>query len=344
MTSEIFERPAKRDIDHALSILMHEARRGVMDQASRVTSESIQRGALKNRQVALIVAEAADKIHADSMKQARQVLLDFIERIQAPATQITGWARPHLDNLSNSVLGAIPPFGFPADHQRVTKQYKAIFQQRVDGTLRNVEIGYIRGAGFSARATMPEEEWISAADAVALLKGIMAYGLATRAICKRAHAGLMKARAVRFICGGQAADNTDIPAEMWWADGEAALTQNWATGDFETWINNRELQLQAYGVTFRRSEIESMLPAQPTSSAPAPAAKAAGGRPKASWSDDLWIEMCRQLYDGDLKPKRQRDITKAMMDWLSARGEDAAESTIKERARKLWAVIGKDEN
>jgi hypothetical protein len=77
---------------------------------------------------------------------------------------------------------------------------------------------------------------------------------------------------------------------------------------------------------------------------PAAVAKGEGGRPKARWSDDLWIEMCRQLYEGDLKPKKQSDIKRAMMDWLSTHGEEPAESTIKDRARKLWAVIGKDEN
>jgi hypothetical protein len=54
--------------------------------------------------------------------------------------------------------------------------------------------------------------------------------------------------------------------------------------------------------------------------------------------------MCRQLYVGDLQPKRQADITKAMANWLSARGEDVADSTVKERARKLWAAIGKSDS
>jgi hypothetical protein len=188
-----------------------------------------------------------------------------------------------------------------------------------------------------------QEEWIGAADALALLKGRIGEGSATRAICKRAHAGLVKARAMRFIRDGLVTDNADVPAEMWWADGGAALAQNWASGDFETWIN-QHIRLQAYGVTFRRSDILSLLPAQPGAPPPAAVAKGEGGRPKARWSDDLWIEMCRQLYEGDLKPKKQSDIKRAMMDWLSTHGEEPAESTIKDRARKLWAVIGKDEN
>jgi hypothetical protein len=82
------------------------------------------------------------------MKQATQMLRDFVERMETPATEIAAWSRPHLENLSNSVLGVIPPNGFPADYQRITNQCRAVFKQRVDGTLRDVEIGYVRGRAF----------------------------------------------------------------------------------------------------------------------------------------------------------------------------------------------------
>jgi hypothetical protein len=102
-----------------------------------------------------------------------------------------------------------------------------------------------------------KEEWISAASALAFLG--LKHGDAPRTICKRAHAGLIKARAERFIRDGQRADNVDIPVEFWWAKGEAALHQNWETGDFDTWIDQR-VHLQAFGVTFRRSDIERSRP------------------------------------------------------------------------------------
>jgi hypothetical protein len=110
---------------------------------------------------------------------------------------------------------------------------------------------------------MSEEEWISAAAALALLG--MNYQDATRTICKRAHADLIKARAARFIRSGQPSDNVDVPSEFWWAEGERALTQNWETGDFETWVNSGLIRLQAFGVTFRRSDIEKLIPTLKTS-------------------------------------------------------------------------------
>jgi Predicted nucleotide-binding protein containing TIR-like domain len=100
------------------------------------------------------------------------------------------------------------------------------------------------------------EEWISAASALALM-GARHSG--ARTICTRANVGLIKARAERFVRDGKSVDNVDIPANFWWAKGGNALTQNWKVGDFETWINDRT-HLQAFGVTFRRSDIERARP------------------------------------------------------------------------------------
>src|SRR5277367_3491811 len=126
---------------------------------------------------------------------------------------------------------------------------------------------------MSEQPAKKDEEWISATSAVALLG--MTHSLGTRTICKRAHAGLIKARAERFICDGRSADNIDVPVEFWWAEGEAALDQNWTTGDFDTWIDHR-IHLQAFGVTFRRSDIERSRPAPLVENAASPALPPAG--------------------------------------------------------------------
>lgn len=119
-------------------------------------------------------------------------------------------------------------------------------------------IGDLRDTSLLADAQISEkEEWITAASAVTLLG--MNHFAGTRAICKRAHAGSIKARAQRFIRDERAADNVDIPVEFWWAEGGAALHQNWASGDFDTWIDH-QVHLEAFGVTFRRSDIEEVNP------------------------------------------------------------------------------------
>jgi hypothetical protein len=109
----MFEQPARRDIDAALSLLMHEARRRTLDEKNRITSDAFKESALTGNRLIVAVADEADKAHKVSIDAAKAILIDFIERLRVPATEITRWARPHLENLSNSVIGVIPPNGFP---------------------------------------------------------------------------------------------------------------------------------------------------------------------------------------------------------------------------------------
>jgi predicted nucleotide-binding protein len=114
------------------------------------------------------------------------------------------------------------------------------------------------------RAPDAEEDWIRASAALALLQPAMGYSAATRAICVRAHGGMVRARAEQFVTGDRSGENIAIPRQFWWARGGEALTQNWQVGDFETWIDHK-VHLQAFGVSFLRSDIEKMIPAAPPS-------------------------------------------------------------------------------
>lgn len=126
--------------------------------------------------------------------------------------------------------------------------------------LRSVEMGHQKGAGFArAEKVESKEEWITPSRALELLEFTLGYGAAMSAICARANDGMIRARADRYIEGERVADKAEVPKKFWWARGEAALHQNWKTGDFETWIDHR-LHLKAHGVRFLRADIERMIP------------------------------------------------------------------------------------
>ena len=73
-----------------------------------------------------------------------------------------------------------------------------------------------------------KEDWITAANALAMLKSTLGTYSAQMAICKRAHNGLILARAERFVRAGKAADKVEVPAQFWWAEGH----QHQACRDF----------------------------------------------------------------------------------------------------------------
>jgi hypothetical protein len=59
-----------------------------------------------------------------------------------------------------------------------------------------------------------------------------------------------------------------------------------------------------------------------------------GGRPRKEWWDDFWIEICRQIYDNELKPKTQADLERAMLEWVENHDAGVGEATIKAAAKK----------
>lgn len=118
-------------------------------------------------------------------------------------------------------------------------------------------------------------EWVSAHDAIDMLLPMYGKGMglaAAMALAKRAHSGLVKTRARLFKWeepkGGAYGGSQKVGCEaefaildksFWWAEGHEALTQNWVSGDFSTWIDHK-FHLQAFGVEFDRSDLEAMLP------------------------------------------------------------------------------------
>jgi Predicted pPIWI-associating nuclease len=239
---------------------MHEARQRLMIEQNRIMGEAAQAGALQSNRVIVAVSKVADEIHKDSMNRAKAHMLQFVQRMQVPPADITEIARPLLEALGNNLLGVVRPNNFPADHKRIVNQYSAVFQQRVEGALRDTEIGFDNESRFTGMSE--SETWITADEARNLLKtgsGSL-YG-AQVAICKRTHAGLIRARAEQFHHGQRTFYNHDIPKEFWWAEGhQATLEQDWATGDFSTWIERGSIQLKAFGVTFARADIQKVLP------------------------------------------------------------------------------------
>src|SRR5262245_45397782 len=123
------------------------------------------------------------------------------------------------------------------------------------------------------------EDWIPAWEAVKLLKPVTGGEYSAQmTICERAHDKLISAQAFRLIIEDhnwrpvrkKELNNVEVPPEFWWARGNQALKQNWSTGDFETYVEER-VHYRAYGVKFSRSDIMSMVP----SGAPESAAETA---------------------------------------------------------------------
>lgn len=110
------------------------------------------------------------------------------------------------------------------------------------------------------------EQWIDAATALTIATNGGSATAAQIRICQRAHAGLIAARARLVRHQGIEEENKAIPKGFWWAEGNLALEQDWAVGDFSTWID-RKHHIQVFGVEFDLADILQLIPAESRGSA-----------------------------------------------------------------------------
>ncbi|KQS49732.1 hypothetical protein [Sphingomonas sp. Leaf198] len=96
------------------------------------------------------------------------------------------------------------------------------------------------------------DQWLEAATALDVFGNRLA-------ICERCHAGLVRTQAASFYRVDNVQADAELPREFWWAKGHEALDQNWQTGDFSTWIDQK-YHWQAFGVRFALADLLNLLP------------------------------------------------------------------------------------
>jgi hypothetical protein len=67
--------------------------------------------------------------------------------------------------------------------------------------------------------------------------------------------------------------------------------------------------------------------------------KNAGGMPLAEHWDAMWAAIAVQLFTGDLDPKTQADIKRAMFAWFSQNEIEIGDTAVTQRARQLWQKL-----
>jgi len=105
---------------------------------------------------------------------------------------------------------------------------------------------------------MPHE-WIKADLALKYVSDEFFDTAARRRICERAHGGLIAAKAERIIWQGREESEHLIGKGFWWAEGGEALEQDWQSGDFSTWIDQK-IEVKAFGVSFDFGALSELVP------------------------------------------------------------------------------------
>jgi hypothetical protein len=98
--------------------------------------------------------ERFNELHKDIVERAMRLILEFGDgNHQLELAELIKTTRYRLMNFANTLLGLLPPAaGRPEVVERIRHQYAALFLQRTDGALQDIEIGFIGGQKVASTA------------------------------------------------------------------------------------------------------------------------------------------------------------------------------------------------
>src|SRR6266496_2131542 len=199
---------------------------------------------------------------------------------------------------------------------------------------------------------IPKTKWISLKDAIRLIEPLCGES-AKDEFCDLANERLLTVRGIgtfgygtsRYVQLGKMS-GTDrkpwdhyeqhlIPEEVDWENSSLG-NQHVSLAKLEV-LNNE---------TFRALVIGERIPNRTKSSAAdfSQSIGRKGGRPKEFDWDEIWIEICRHIHDKGV-PKTQAELVRAVQKICELRFEhQPSDSTLKPKIRRLFEVLGLDEN
>lgn len=210
-----------------------------------------------------------------------------------------------------------------------------------------------RGIVARSLSVVGDDRWVSATEArqFAYTQAHLNPMKSGKAVLDLARLGFVTGRAVLAEGISQSdwsleAREWDIPPWFW--DGHASTggSEDWDKGRFGAGFDGRD-GVRHYvldGVHFLRESLDALLPSSSQAQL-SPDVRSKGGRPPAAFSDDLMCAIWGLINQGDLKPKSQADIERAILDWASRNDHELGATAARGKARKIYAtLLGEVEN
>ena len=154
----MYDTPTIGDLNRKLLDLIHESERRAEIDQGRFESEGRKHGLGKSTTVVLQTIQAFDTIHRETIERAAPMIGDFVKRIGTPARDVVNVAKPFLEQFGTALLMALPNSGKDDLKERTQGQYSMVFQQRLDGALRDLEIGFVGDRSMAGQENNAQQQ------------------------------------------------------------------------------------------------------------------------------------------------------------------------------------------
>jgi hypothetical protein len=149
----VYQTPTTADFQRNLAGILQRSREIAHSDEQRIRVEHAARGLGQSGPLISAVAIRFDELHAEAVKSAMHLIRDFVARSRLSPKELADSARLILETIAAELVAQVPFLGHESLKRatdQVRARYQAKFKKRLEGALRDIEIGFVGGQNVVA--------------------------------------------------------------------------------------------------------------------------------------------------------------------------------------------------
>lgn len=149
----MYQTPTTADFQRSLAGILQRTREAAHSDEQRIRVEHAARGLGQSGPLISAVAIRFDELHAEAVESAMRLIGDFVARTRISPKEFGASAGPILETISAELVAQIPFLGHESLNRatnQVRARYQGKFKERLEGALRDIEIGFVGGQNMVA--------------------------------------------------------------------------------------------------------------------------------------------------------------------------------------------------
>lgn len=146
----MYELPKISDFQRTLDVMIHESEHTCRTELGRIKASLAARGLLRSGSFVSEVIGKYNEIHDETTTKAMHIAHEFISKGSFSPDDLIPTLRNRLENFAVFLTANVPLVGFDTQQAIVIsgtcRQYAEVFRQRMEGAIRDFEIGMIKGS------------------------------------------------------------------------------------------------------------------------------------------------------------------------------------------------------
>lgn len=146
----MYQMPNSSNFKRNLDAILHRAEQRAKTEKTKIQAEALSRSAIRTIKIVTSTVEFFDELHKDVLNQVMNLMAGFMNNSEVPLEDLASVSIHGLEDFAGMLRASVPATGFKEQAHKLRVQYAAVWQERLNEAIHDIETGFVNGVAIHA--------------------------------------------------------------------------------------------------------------------------------------------------------------------------------------------------